>query len=70
MVVAQDLLFQTSYNKYHKSSLLDVMTLEFGFRPRSDNTPATQASRLLQLQVYYAYEDYYEHTLRDESVLK
>jgi hypothetical protein len=28
-----------------------------------------QLSRLLQLQAYYAYEDYYEHTLRDESVL-
>ena len=28
-----------------------------------------QLSRLLQLQAYYAYEDYYEHTLRDTSVL-
>ena len=45
------------------------MALEFGFRRRSGNTPATQASRLLQLQAYYAYEDYFEHTLRDASVL-
>ena len=55
---AKALLFQTSCNKHHKSSLLDAMELEFGFRRRSGNTPATQVSRLLQLQAYYAYEDY------------
>ncbi len=41
----------------------------FGFHRRSDDTPETQLSRLLQLQAYYAYEDYHEHTLRDVSVL-
>ncbi len=69
VAVAQALRNRTSYNKHHKSSLLDAMALEFGFRRRSGNTPATQASRLLQLQAYYAYEDYFEHTLRAASVL-
>ena len=45
------------------------MELEFGFRRRSGNTSETQLSRLLQLQAYYTYEDYYKHTLRDASVL-
>ena len=45
------------------------MELEFGFRRRSGNTPAPQLSRLLQLEAYYGYEDYHEHTLRHASVL-
>jgi hypothetical protein len=69
VAVAKDLLFQTSYNKSHQSFFLDDMDSEFGFRRRSDDTPETQLSRLLQLQAYHAYEDYYEHTLRDASVL-
>jgi hypothetical protein len=69
VTVAQALRLQTSYNKHHKSSLLDAMELEFGFCRRSENTPATQLSRLLQLETYYAYEEYYEHALRDASVL-
>ena len=69
VVVAKGLLFQTSYNKRHQSSFLDDMASEFGFRRRSGNTQENQLSRLLQLEVYYAYEDYYEHTLRDASVL-
>ncbi len=32
-------------------------------------TPATQLSRLLQLEAYYAYEEYYEYVLSDVSVL-
>jgi hypothetical protein len=69
VTIAQTLRLQTSYNKYHKSSFLDVMELEFGFCRRSGNTPATQLARLLQLETYYAYEEYYEDVLRDESVL-
>jgi hypothetical protein len=69
VVVAKGFLFQTSYNKRHQSSFLDDMASEFGFRRRSDNTEKNQLSRLLQLEAYYAYEDYYEHTLRDASVL-
>ncbi len=69
VTVTQALRLQTSYNKHHKSSLLDAMEFEFGFCRCSGNTPATQLSRLLQLEVYYAYEEYYEHALRDASVL-
>ena len=70
VAVAKGLLSQPSYNKRHQSSFLDDMELEFGFRRRSGNTTSeTQLSRLLQLQAYYTYEDYYEHTLRDASVL-
>ena len=71
VVVAKGFLFQTAYNKRHQSSFLDDMASEFGFRRRSDsdNTEKNQLSRLLQLEAYYAYEDYYEHTLRDASVL-
>jgi hypothetical protein len=45
------------------------MELEFGFCRRSGNTPTTQLVRLLQLETYYAYEEYYEDVLRDVSVL-
>jgi hypothetical protein len=45
------------------------MELEFGFCRRSGNTPATQLARLLQLEAYYTYEEYYEDVLRDASVL-
>ena len=69
VVVAKGLLFQTSYNKRHQSSFLDDMSSEFGFPCRSGNTAENQLSRLLQLEAYYAYEDYYEHSLRDASVL-
>jgi hypothetical protein len=69
VTIAQALRLQTSYNKHHKSSFLDAMELEFGFCRRSGNTPATQLARLLQLEAYYAYEEYYEDVLRDASVL-
>jgi hypothetical protein len=45
------------------------MELEFGFCRRSGNTQTTQLSRLLQLEIYYVYEDYYEDSLHDPSVL-
>jgi hypothetical protein len=68
VTTAQALRLQTSYNKHHKSSFLDVMELKFGCCRRSGNTPATQLPRLLQLGSYYAYEEYYD-VLRDASVL-
>jgi hypothetical protein len=66
--VAQALRRQTSYNKHHKSSLLDVMELESGFRHCSGNTPAIQLSRLLQLETHYTYEEYYEYDLPEITV--
>lgn len=67
--VAQVIRLQTHYNKHHKSSLLDAMELEYGFRGRCDNNSETQAARFQQLVTYYAHQDYYDHTLRDASVL-
>ena len=69
VAIAKDLRRQRSFNKQHRSSLLDAMALEFDFCRRSGNTPENQLARLLQLEAYYAYEDYYEHALRDASVL-
>jgi hypothetical protein len=69
VAVAKGLLFQTSYNKRHQSCFLDDVVSEFGFCSQSGDTPETQLSRLLELQTYYVCEDYYEHTLRDTSVL-
>ena len=47
---------QTDYNKSRKSSLLDDMELEHGFRCRMGNTPAMYDAHLCQLEQYHVHD--------------
>ena len=58
------IVFIDTFHKSHRFLPSPPLKLHALFvHTRANRTPATQVSRLLQLQAYYVYEDYYEHVI-------